>query len=259
MVDLWKKLFGYRKVVLAILGVALIACVVYLLTAPTVFESRGVLRLGRSAGEPIMSIRTLSLWLKDDYGLNTRNRPLPFLANVKQEGDDALILTAEGRTADEAYQFLSGVVQRIEHEQSRTYQRMRQVLEKELGALDGRIDALDKLIKEMSSEASKAGGQTVTAAVMLQYGSLQNTLVSLLETRIKLQRELVSLNTYPTHVLRKPDIPASPSKPSVVLAVAYATLLGGIVSLLTVFTIEFGKKMRQQINRSQDPASHHKG
>lgn len=246
LVDLWTALMRHRRLIAIIWVLVMAASLAYLLSAPKIFESHSVLRIGRSSGEPIMSIRTLVLALKDTYGVDSRNREHPFLASIKQEGDDALILTAEGRSGEDAQNFLSQVVQKIVDEQSQSYRHMRQAMEAELSTLDSRVIALDSEIKRLWSAPSRQTNQAATAVLMLQNSALQTSLVSLLETRMKLRRELFALNTYPTQVLRGPGLSKQPSKPHVKLILGVAMLLGVLLGLIGAFFVNLATQVRQQ-------------
>lgn len=242
--DIWRAVLRHRKLILSIWGMVVLGVVIYLLTTPPLYESRSVLRVGRTAGEPVMSIRTLVLALKDDYGVGNRDRQYPLLASVKQEGDDAIVLTAEAPSGDEAQRFLTQVIEKVVDEQSQSHRVLRERMERELAALDGRIGTIENDIKRLQSAASGRTDMVTTAMLTMQGSTLQTTLVSLLEVRIKLQRDMFSLNTYPTYALRQPRTPDEPSKPRIKLVLVLAIVVGAILGLVAALAANLTSKMR---------------
>lgn len=246
LIDIWTMLARQKRWAIAALVVTLLAAITYVVGTPAIYESRSVVRIGRSAGELVVSAKALVLTLNEDYRVDELDRTYPRLVSVKDEGEDAIVLRAEAKSAAEAKQFLAQIVQKILDGQSTHYQHVRNTREADLKALDDRIEAMDKHIARLSTATNMRVDEAVKALLVLQSGSLLTASLSLLEQRMKVQQQLFTFNTYPAQLLRDPSLSIKPIRPRPVLTISAAVLLGTVFAIIAAFLADFTDKLRRR-------------
>lgn len=238
--DLWDILLRRRWWILGLWAFTVAAAVGYLLTAQPVYESRAVVRIGQVAGDLITPPATLALELREHFETGEPGRERPLLKSVKQEGNDVLILISEAYSAEEAQQFLQKTVRDIGAFQQRRFEDASRLQENALAAVDEQIEGLAQQARHLGEVASSASiDEAVKALLILQRSSLQTDLPALHAQRLRLQRDLSVLRTYPTQMIREATLAEKPSAPRRALILALALVLGGMLGSMAAFVIEF--------------------
>jgi uncharacterized protein involved in exopolysaccharide biosynthesis len=238
--DLWDVLVKRRWWIIGALLVATVAAPAYLLLTRPTFESHAVVRIGRFAGDPVTAVDVLALELEGKYGAGQAGRQRPYLAAVRPQNGDGLVLRASADSPADAQRYLEGVVSKLVAAQRRPYDSARQSLERTLAAVEAQIAALNTQIAGLGELAERSDiDGAVRALVVLQRSSLQSTLPALHGQWLKIQQDLSSLRTYPIEVVRAPVAPEAPSEPKPLRVIAGALLLGIFLGAAGAAVAEF--------------------
>lgn len=238
--DLWRVLLSRRWWLLGVWLATISAAVIYLVLAPPVFESRAVVRLGRVDGTLITPQASLVLALKERYQVGELGRKRPYLASVRSEGEDALVLVAEARSASQAQHYLERVLQALFVSQQTRYEAAFEMQEAALAVIETQISDLSEQARQLQeSGAGEQVDEAVQALLILQRSSLQADLSGLNQQRLRLQQDLSLLRSYPSEAVREPTLTERASEPRPTLILVLALVLGAMLGCAVAFIVSF--------------------
>jgi uncharacterized protein involved in exopolysaccharide biosynthesis len=243
--DLWDVLVRRRWWLINTWALTVLLAATFLLVAQPIFESRAVVRVGRLAGEHVTPPASLILNLREKFAVGEEGRLLPFLSTVDKQGEDALVLETQAGSAIEARDFLLQIVREIEAEQRQRYEVARQAQEAALVAVDAQVSAVNEQIARLAEMVNTdRADEAVRALVVLQRGNLQTVLPALHKQRLAIQRDLSSLNSYDTQLVKAPTLSKVAASPKPAIVLALGVVIGGMLGFIVALFVEFFQQAR---------------
>lgn len=231
--DLWEIIAKRKWLVFLSMVVCLGLATVYVSLAPTIYESKAVVQIGKVAGQPLDNGLQLANRLMNQYTQVTVKVTKVTVTPDKADGS-ILTLEARGRSPQEAQQYLQGVTQRLLAEDQQRYQQI-------LGTRQAQLTRLQALYQGMhtSLDAKKSGkGQvdSISALLLLEQSRNSEALANIQIAIDKIENALAPNNTSPTVQTLSPrydPIPVAPKRGLIlVLAGLGGLMLGVFLALL---------------------------
>lgn len=236
--DLWEIIAKRKWLVFLSTVVCLGLAAAYVSLAPTIYESKAVVQIGKVAGQPVDNGLQLASRLMNGYTpVNTEQakKQMPKLYAVTPDKADGSILTLEsqGRSPQEAQQYLQGVIQRLLAEDQQRYQQI-------VGIRQAQLTRMQALYQGMrtSLDAKSGKGQvdSTSALLLLEQSRRSDALINIQGAIDNMENALASNNTSPTVQTLAPrydPIPVAPKRGLIlVLAVLGGLMLGVFLALL---------------------------
>ncbi|WP_414041090.1 Wzz/FepE/Etk N-terminal domain-containing protein [Acidithiobacillus sp. M4-SHS-6] len=236
--DLWEIIAKRKWLVILSMVVCLGLAAAYVSLATTVYESKAMVQIGKVAGQPLNNSLQLASALMNRYTLvNTEqaNKQLPKLYAVTPDKADGSILTleAQGRSPQEAQQYLQGVIQRLLAEDHQRYQQL-------VGVRQAQLKRLQTQYQHMRSAADikigKGQADSTSALLLLEQFRRTEALTHIQSAIANMENALAPNNTSPTAQTLSPrydPIPIAPKRGLIlVLAGLGGLMLGVFLALL---------------------------
>ena len=231
--DLWEIIAKRKWLVLLSTVVCLGLAAVYVSLTTTVYESRAMVQIGKVAGQPLDNGLQLASRLMNQYTLvNTEQakKQMPKLYAVTPDKADGSILTleAQGRSPQEAQQYLQGVIQRLLAEGQKRYQQI-------VGAREAQLTQLQAQYQSMrtSLDTKRGKGQvdSTSALLLLEQFRRTDALTAVQASIANLENALAPNNTSPMSVTLSPrydPIPVAPKRGLILVLAGLAGLVLGV-------------------------------
>lgn len=250
---------------------------------PTRYESRAVVRIGRSrAGNDHVSAdyrmtrkkeeqdmllepgEVLSLRLREQYSPGNavgQEYGAAFLTRAQsdKEADELVTLVAQADTGAQAQAFLAQVTAAVIEEHAAQYAPQREALNGRRVSLSRQLQLLDRELNTAAGTPSD-GVQTTGIQTAVHENSAAPlprrdlTAISLTEQRIALEREdlrlqidLANLQVRPTSLVAPATLAVAPSQPRVPFTIAVALILGLFAGAGLAFGMEFAAQVRKSL------------
>jgi|GEM_PF-2777823 len=241
-------------------------------STPAQFESRCVLKIGRSrvSADHVSSdarttrkkeeqdmllepVEVLAQRVREEYApgspLATEYGAYLSGTSFDKDADELLVMTARAGSAAEAEQFLSAVAAEVIDRHANLFAPRRQVLDERIAALQSRMSALDGEL------AALAASQDSTAAADPSQAVLQKVARSaLLEQRhaleqeeVRLKLEVLDLQVQPTQLITKPQANPQPVAPSPIFTGIVSTVVGLFLGGVAALAWEFLSRVRERL------------
>ncbi|MFA7524899.1 MAG: Wzz/FepE/Etk N-terminal domain-containing protein [Acidithiobacillus sp.] len=236
--DLWEIIAKRKWLVFLSTVVCLGLAAAYVSLATTVYESKAVVQIGKVAGQPVDNGLQLASRLMNQYTpVNTEQakKQMPKLYAVTPDKADGSILTleAQGRSPQEAQQYLQGVIQRLLAEDQQRYQQI-------VGARQAQLTRLQAQYQGMrtppSTKIGKGQADSTSALLFLEQSRRTDALTNIQAAIAKMENALAPNNTSPTVQTLSPrydPIPIAPKRGLIlVLAGLGGLMLGVFLALL---------------------------
>lgn len=260
LVDLWLVIAGKKKLFFGVFAAVIAATALLIGVTPPVYESRAVIQIGRvgtlGVVEPPLVVveRITQRYRVNDTRDGERKYPRVESVSSKKEQTDIFSLTAHGRTPESAREFLVTVVDEILSDHQRTLDENTDLLLRRLAVTTERVkqsrDLLDTLGR--TAEAIKNSDSRNVTVLLQEKTGLARELPQLEQEEANLRASLLSLQTYPSRLLREPTLPEKPIRPRPMLYAALGVVIGGMLGLLAVFLSSFRERLRL---RRRSPAA----
>ena len=236
--DLWEIIAKRKWLVFLSMVVCLGLAAVYVSLATTIYESKAVVQIGKVAGQPVDNGLQLASRLMNQYTpVNTvqAKKQMPKLYAVTPDKADGSILTleAQGRSPQEAQQYLQGVIQRLLAEDQQRYQQI-------VGTRQAQLTQLQALYQGMRTSLDTKSGKgqvdSTSALLLLEQSRRSDALTNIQAAIAKMENALAPNNTSPTVQTLPPrydPIPVAPKRGLIlVLAGLGGLMLGVFLALL---------------------------
>ena len=236
--DLWEIIAKRKWLVLLSTVVCLGLAVAYVSLATTVYESRAMVQIGKVAGQPVDNGPQLASRLMNQYTpVNTEQakKQMPKLYAVTPDKADGSILTleAQGRSPQEAQQYLQGVIQRLLAEDQQRYQQIVGARQAQLAQLQAQYQGMRT---SLDTKSGKGQVGSTSALLLLEQFRRTDALTSVQASIAKMENALTPNNTSPTAQTLSPrydPIPIAPKRGLIlVLAGLGGLMLGVFLALL---------------------------
>ena len=236
--DLWEIIAKRKWLVFLSMVVCLGLAAVYVSLARTIYESKAVVQIGKVAGQPVDNGLQLANRLMNQYTpVNTvqAKKQMPKLYAVTPDKADGSILTleAQGRSPQEAQQYLQGVIQRLLAEDQQRYQQI-------VGTRQAQLTQLQALYQgtrtSLDTKSGKGQVDSTSALLLLEQSRRSDALTNIQAAIAKMENALAPNNTSPTIQTLSPrydPIPVAPKRGLIlVLAGLGGLMLGVFLALL---------------------------
>ncbi len=230
--DLWEIIARRKWLVLLTTVVCVGLAVAYVGLATTVYESRGMVQIGRVAGKPLDNGLQLASRLMNEYTpVNTEvaKKQLPKLYTVTADKDDPSLLTlvVRGRSPEQAQTYLQGVIQHLLASQQKRFDQVMKTRQAQLAQLQAQYQELDAALQ--TKAVAKGNSDSVSSAVLLLEQSKRvDALATIMQNISRLQDELTLVNSASTEMTLPPSydpIPVAPKR----LLILVLSLVGGLM------------------------------
>lgn len=233
--DLFRIVFQRNKL---IIGAALMGSVVALLASffvPEVYESRGVIQVGRvmESNSLVEPTETLVERLKEQYRVGDSSEgaaQLPFLKSVRINRADKgmIVVTAYGRTEVEAQAFLNGLANKVLKDHHGVFNRSMGIAEEHLAHLNQQLEMMNQQVVNLSARVTEIGKRDIASAVLLtaERSELLNQIARTQQQRYVLLSSMEEAR--PSALIRKPTLPTHRVAPMRLFYV----VIGGFIALV---------------------------
>lgn len=236
--DLWEIIAKRKWLVFLSTVVCLGLAAAYVSLATTIYESRAMVQIGKVAGQPVDNGLQLASRLMNQYTpVNTEQakKQMPKLYAVTPDKADGSILAleAQGRSPQEAQQYLQGVIQRLLAEDQQRYQQIVGARQAQLAQLQAQYQ---RIRATLDTKSGKGRGGSTPALLVLERFRRTDALTSVQASIAGMENALTPNNTSPTVQTLSPrydPIPIAPKRGLIlVLAGLGGLMLGVFLALL---------------------------
>jgi uncharacterized protein involved in exopolysaccharide biosynthesis len=236
--DLWEIIAKRKWLVFLSTVVCLGLAAAYVSLATKVYESRAMVQIGKVAGQPLDNGPQLASRLMNRYTpVNTEQakKQMPKLYAATPDKADGSILTleAQGRSPQEAQQYLQGVIQRLLAEDQQRYQQIVGTRQAQLTQLQAQYQGMST---SLNTKSGKGQVDSTSTLLLLEQFRRTDALTSIQASISKMENALAPNNTNPTAQTLSPrydPIPVAPRRGLIlVLAGLGGLILGVFLALL---------------------------
>lgn len=247
--ELWERLMRGKRTILLVTILFLALAGAYLGLSTTIYESKGMVQIGRVADKPIDNGPQLASRLMNAYTpLNTEvaARQLPKLYAVTPDKDDPTILTliVRGKSPAQAQAYLQGILNKLIANERAIYDQAVQVRQAQLAQLQHQYQSMGKTGVQTTDR--KGADAAFQALALLEQSQRMSAASAMLEQIAKAQNAISPISTRPTEVTQQPtdDPKAVQPKKLVILILA---LFGGLIIGIFVVLLRdaFAAKARE--------------
>ena len=229
--ELWERLMRGKWTILLVTILFLALAGTYLGLSTTIYESKGMVQIGRVADKSIDNGPQLASRLMNAYTpLNTElaARQLPKLYEVTPDKDNptTLALIVRGKSPAQAQAYLQGILNKLITNERVIYDQTVQVRQAQLAQLQDQYQAMIKT--GMQTTDRKGADAASQALALLEQSQRMPAALTMLGQIAAEQNALSSVSTRPTEVTLQPtyDPKAVQPKKLVILILA---LFGGLI------------------------------
>lgn len=254
---LWKR----KKMIICICGISLLLALGLLFLVKPVYESYVMLRIGQVGQvslveEPYILVKRLTekYKIKDESEGKLKPPKLTAVAIQKNSAnaDTSLItLKARGYSAENARDYLTGVIDELLKEHQKIYDNMMRrrletltSLKQELQKIDSKIDLYDKQISSFTGR-----DDSLIALLVQQKLGLEAQRTSLERQINDMEMYLGEPFTFATTILRRPTLPVRAVNFRPVFTMGLAGMFGLMFGVFLVFVLEYIKKEKGQLEQ----------
>lgn len=244
--ELWERLMRGKRTILLVTILFLAMAGAYLGLSTTVYESKGMVQIGRVADKPIDNGPQLASRLMNAYTpLNTEvaARQLPKLYAVTPDKDDLTILTliVRGKSPAQAQAYLQGILNKLIASERAIYDQAVQVRQAQLAQLQHQYQSM---VKTGVQTTDRKGADAASQALALLEQSQRMSAASAMLGQIAADQNALSpVSTRPTEITQQPtdDPKAVQPKKLVILILA---LFGGLI--IGIFVVLLRNALRSK-------------
>lgn len=229
----------------------LVAAVLVFLSRP-VFQSRAVVEIGVLAEVGVLeNVPHVITRLREKYGLDGSlgTGPFPRLGSVGTSGENIIVLTAQGRTAASAHEFLSRVAAELLDRHREIYDAGRSKLEARLEGFDASIAAIEHQLQALDSSLQNLTDNAQATVVAIERGQLLFALPRIRGEREEIAMSLSPFKAYPSRFINEATLPANPVAPKPVAYFVFAAFFGVLLAGFLVVVVEAIAKARIDLRR----------
>ncbi|MDA8382059.1 MAG: Wzz/FepE/Etk N-terminal domain-containing protein [Betaproteobacteria bacterium] len=163
LLELWALILRHKWALILTPLICVSAGMLYVLLAPTVYQSRAMLQVGSLPGHALSEGEEVAIRLTSQYtpvDTELANHQLPRLARVTVDSADAGILTldARGRTPREAQKYLQDILDNFLARRERTYVHVVAARQQQLARLQADLRSLQTTLRHNPVGATSAVG-----------------------------------------------------------------------------------------------------
>ncbi len=253
LIDLWRVIVKRKKMIIASMLSVLVVVVLWMAITKPVYESRAVLGVGQvgQVGQ-VEAPQLLVQRLKEEYRVKDESEgvtKLPAIKEVKtmeKTLPNGVEITAQAHNAEEARQFLAGVMAKVIRQHQKLFTMARDEQQKQLEMLQKRRDDIEQILLLVRHRMSTTAGSDAALAglLTLEQERLLQQLPQIEQQQVALRLAMSELQSKPTVLLRQPTLPVKPAKPKPALYLALAAVLGLMLGVFGAFFAEFVGKVR---------------
>lgn len=243
--------------------IPILLALVIAVSTPQLFESRTVIQVGQlGPSRPLLeSPEGTAERLREEHGVSEEEsvRHTPFLKNVRvdRQAKNFLTLTAIGKDAVEAHQFLQEVVDRLVAEHTEKLNGALHAVRLRLMLLREQIERSQSALKTMESrmqDATKKGITSEAVILSVEKGRVLEHISKLEQQKVSAEAEILEIRAAPTRLVVGPTLPTGSTGMSrrVILFLGFLCgIAGGVVAVLvTNFVVALNSRRRQLLNQA---------
>jgi len=229
--ELWERLMRGKRTILLVTILFLALAGAYLGLSTTIYESKGMVQIGRVSDKPIADGPQLASQLMNAYTpLNTEvaARQLPKLYTVTADEKDPTILTlvARGKSPAQAQAYLQGILDKLIANEHAIYVQAVRARQAQLAQLQHQYQSLGKTGVQTTDR--KGADAALQALALLEQSQRMSAASAMLEQIAKAQNALSPVNTHPTVITLQATYDPEAVKPKK-LAILILALFGGLI------------------------------
>lgn len=236
--DYFQMIKKRRWQILVIFIATILIAGVYSLTAPKIYESSAIIKIGKAENALIQTVDEI-IRISKNKGVLIRALS-PDLSEIKTRGENPK------KNLEMVNQFVADLLNR--HQQ--IYQEKSQLFETGINLMESRKTELENEITDLQNKIQALGTPTSEAqAIVFQtyLTNLNSVKYRLNQTEEKLvTKNQEKINNYQaTKLETQPSFPVSPIRPNLKLNLIIGIALGFLLGLLWVFVAEYFKPRKQ--------------
>jgi hypothetical protein len=242
LLSAWAAIVRWRYLVGCLFLLGLLGGVLVGLNTQQVYESRGVLQIGRVGGIGRLQAPAElkeQVMLEHSVAGRAMRMSLPRLVGIEEIAEGTLLVSARGRSPEEARAFLAAELDKLIREHTQLFEEasLRKTHARE--TLVARIATSERQGRALGQQAEAIAPRNPTLGAVLTQDQIRlSSQLSELEQKLyALELELLRMSTWPTRLLREASVPAAPEgRGRLFLAIAGggAGLLVGVFAALAV-------------------------
>jgi len=231
--ELWERLMRGKRTILLVTILFLALAGAYLGLSTTIYESKGMVQIGRVSDKPIADGPQLASQLMNAYTpLNTEvaARQLPKLYTVTADEKDPTILTlvARGKSPAQAQAYLQDILKRLITDQGVTYHQAVQYRQTQLARLQQQYQSIIETATPTKLRQVPHSNYSQGALALLAQSTRMSVAAGLLGQIAAAQNALSSVSTHPTVITLQATYDPEAVKPKK-LVILILALFGGLI------------------------------
>lgn len=252
LVDLWVIFTRRKSIIFLTISTAFLVAAVLVIFSRPIYQSRAVIEIGVLDEIGVLeNTPHVMTRLKEKYGLDGSlgTGSFPRLGSVATAGENIIVLTAQGRTAASAQEFLSHVTADLLDRHRKIYDAGRSRLEARLEAFDASIATIERQLGALDSSRQNLADNAQAAVVAIERGQLLLALSRIREAREEIAVSLSPVKAYPSRFINETTLPVTPVAPKPLAYFAFAMFLGVLLAGFIVLVVEAISKARRDLRQ----------